>query len=151
MVPRPAALAAALMAMFFFMVHCTRQECSTDEGTARQIVNPNGDSELALLMRDLFDEGMAVKIAIAEGRHPDYRLDPADIFTAHATEPEKAASSEYQELGRAYLAAARALKEAAPEERKAYFQGVVHSCMACHEQLCPGPTRKIRRLYYDDL
>lgn len=148
MLPRNARLILSVPALALLLATCGE---ATPDPAKTTVFNPNGDSELALLMRDLFDEGMAAKAAIAEGRQPVFRLDPQDIFTAHATEPAKAASPEYQALGKAYLAAARALETAEPGERKAYYQGVVHSCMACHEQLCPGPTRKIRRMYFEEL
>lgn len=144
-------LRVALFFLFVFtLATCGRQE-EPAETTKSKIVNPNGDSELALLMRDMFDEGMLMKSAIEAGRHPEFRYDPNAIFTAHATEPEKAASEAYQSLGKAYIAAAKALEACEPGERKAFYQGMVHTCMACHEELCPGPTRKIRRMYFEEL
>jgi len=141
------------IALFFLsaliLATCGQQETPADAKS--KIYNPNGDSELALLMRDMFDEGMLMKTAIEEGRQPEFRYDPAAIFTAHATEPAKAASEAYQSMGKAYLAAAKALQQCEPGERKAFYQGMVHTCMACHEELCPGPTRKIRRMYFEEL
>lgn len=117
---------------------------------ASKVINPNGDSELALLMRQMFDDGMAMKEAIESGEEPKFSYDPQAIFTAQATEPEKAASQDYHAFGQAYLASVQAFQSASPEERKAFYTGMVQSCMACHEQLCPGPTRKIQRMYFDE-
>jgi hypothetical protein len=125
------------------------QDAGSEQGASR-IINPNGDSELALLMRRMFDDGMAMKAAIETGREPEFGYDPQAIFTAHATEPEKAASQEYHDFGQAYLASVKAFQSASPEERKAFYTGMVQSCMACHEQLCPGPTRKIKRMYFEE-
>lgn len=134
-----------------FLLSCQEREMKETADRKSKIINPNGDSELALLMRDMFDEGMLMKTAIMQGKSPRFSFAPEAIFTAHATEPEKVAGEPYQSLGRAYIAAAKALESAAPDERKTFFQGMVHTCMACHEQVCPGPTRRIKRLYYDDL
>ena len=41
--------------------------CGQDESGKNKIVNPNGDSELALLMRDMFDDGMVYKAEMLEG------------------------------------------------------------------------------------
>lgn len=144
-----AILVGVLFAGGIWLVACNTEATEQAAPSTKKIFNPNGDSELALLMRDMFDDCMAMKEAIYDGGAPSFSHDPQAIFTAHATEPEKAASPEYQALGKAYLAAARAYESAAPEERKAYFQGVIHTCMACHQELCPGPTRKIRRLYWE--
>jgi hypothetical protein len=144
-------IASALLAPILWLAACAGDPAANAEATKNKIFNPNGDSELALLMRDMFDDCMAMKEAIERDEAPTFSHDPQAIFTAHATEPDKAASPEYHALGKAYLAAARAYESAAPEERKAYFQGLVHTCMACHEQLCPGPTRKIKRLYWEGM
>ena len=140
-----------MLALGLFFTQCAEKECADGPALAKSVINPNGDSELALLMRSLFDESMVMRTAIEGGKAPVFSYDPAAILTAHATEPEKAASPEYKSLGAAYIAAAQALKEASPENRKAYFQGMVHSCVACHEQLCPGPTRKINRLFFEEI
>ena len=136
---------------WIFLINCRESGSAQKEASSTEIYNPNGDSELALLMREMFDKGMVMKTAIQEEEMVPFGFDPHAIFTAHATEPDKAASEEYRALGLAYIAAAKAMEEAAPEDRKTYFQGMVHACMACHEQLCPGPTRKIQRMFYDDL
>lgn len=130
---------------------CTQKDKAECAAPVKSVVNPNGDSELALLMRSLFDESMIMRQEIEAGKAITFTSDPEDILTAHATEPAKAASPEYKAMGQAYIAAVRALQSAAPEERKPYFQGMVHSCVACHEQLCPGPTRKINRLFFEEI
>ena len=125
-------------------------ETPAPEQQAEKVINPNGDSELALLMRQMFDDGMAMKAAIESGTEPVFNHEPQAIFTAQATEPEKAASKAYHDFGQAYLASVKAFQSATPEERKAFYTGMVQSCMACHEQLCPGPTRKIKRMYFEE-
>lgn len=133
------------------LAHCSEPGKDAAEGKgASRIVNPNGDSELALLMRKMYDDGMAMKAAIESGKEPVFDHEPKAIFTAQATEPEKAASQAYHDFGQAYLASVKAFQSATPAERKAFYTGMVQSCMACHEQLCPGPTRKIKHMYFED-
>ena len=59
------------------------------------MVNPNGDSELAILMRDMYDEGMLVKQSIIDGENPELKLNYDHIHTATPTEEGKNQSTEY--------------------------------------------------------
>ena len=112
----------------------------------QQPINPNGDSELALLMRAMFDEAETIKTQIAEGKPVSLNLDYQDILTAEATEPEKAGSDEYHAFAKGYLQTIQSLRNASNEEREAHFNAMVGNCMACHQALCPGPVVKIKKL-----
>lgn len=136
--------------MSVFFLTCRESSEPQISDSRSKVFNPNGDSELALLMRDMFDDLMRIKSDAAVGKHSEVRFDPAAIFTAHATEPAKAASETYRQLGQAYLIAQRAFENAESTEKKAHFTGLVQSCVTCHQQLCPGPIRKIDRLFYKD-
>ena len=108
-------------------------------------LNPNGDSELALLMRAMFDEGMTMKSAIAEGKHPKVKIDFEDILTADATEPEKAASDVYKAYAQSYISIMEGFKDknSNPEE---LYEAMVSNCESCHKALCPGPLVRIKKL-----
>jgi len=73
---------------------CTEKnkEQTTSENKIQQSVNPNGDSELAILMREMFDEAESIKQQIANGRPVKLNIDHEKMLTAHATEPEKTTS-----------------------------------------------------------
>ncbi len=114
---------------------------------AKKPLNPNGDSELALLMREMFDNGMEIKKRIAQGEKLTLSFDPNHIFTAQATEPDKAASEAYRNFGESYIAAVEAYKNAEPENVSEAYEIMVNTCMNCHRSLCPGPTVRIAKLY----
>ena len=136
-----------LLGLTLFLA-CAEEACTTDASPTRSaVVNPNGDSELALLMRAMYDDAMVMKEQIAVGKRPLSTLDPEEIFTAEATEPEKAASEAYRSFGEAYLQAAEALADAPPGDYHTFYTGMVQTCMDCHQELCPGPTRKIVHLF----
>lgn len=128
---------------------CTQPDNEKTSKKTSTIVNPNGDSELALFMRYMYDDCMRVKTAITEGDTESLAFDPEKMFTAHATEPEKAASETYQQMGKAYMAAHQAFENAKRNDKKAMFTGLVNNCIACHQQLCPGPVRKIKNLHFE--
>lgn len=112
----------------------------------KRSLNPNGDSELALLMRSMFEEAEQIKEQVKKGEKPQIKLDHGKILTAHATEPEKAASKEFKDFAKMYLANLEQLKKAKPENVEMVYQSLVQSCMSCHQQLCPGPVVRIKKL-----
>ena len=109
-------------------------------------LNPNGDSELAILMREMFEEGERIKEEIAEGKKPTINVDYEAVLTAQATEPEKAASDTYHAFAVSYIETMKALKKASAEEAGKLYVSMVNTCMDCHTELCPGPKRRIRKL-----
>ena len=46
-------------------------------------LNPNGDSELALLMRAMHEEGMVTKQQLLKGEQPQLKVDYHKLFTAN--------------------------------------------------------------------
>jgi hypothetical protein len=110
-------------------------------------LNPNGDSELAILMREMYEEGERIKKEIEEGKKPTIKVDYRKMLTAEATEPEKAASDTYHAFTQAYFGIMESLEEATAEEAPKIFIKMVDNCMECHQQLCPGPRMRIKKLY----
>ena len=137
-----------LVVLFFpvFLLRCGPEECAQrPEGN---FVNPNGSSELALLMKKMWEENMQVKKdLVAKKSRSDVKLQYADIHTAEATEPEKAASDIYQSMAAAYLKSVENFEEARFITGHEAFNGMVDNCMNCHQQLCPGPMVRIKKLY----
>lgn len=107
---------------------------------------PNQDSELTLLMRQMYDHYAAIGDSIGM---PDYQGKVrafSEVHTAKSTEPTKATSPLYQAMATTYLAAVHDLNQAATA-RDSSYNIVVDQCMNCHRQLCPGPMVKIEKLY----
>ena len=136
-----------------FIVFTLALSCSNSEDVSESsqipvkwYPNPNGDSELALLMRDMFEEALYVKQQVELGKPANIKLDHEKILTAHATEPEKAASAEYKAFAGVYLQTIKALKKANAEDLPDMYENLVASCTTCHQALCPGPMAKIEKL-----
>lgn len=108
--------------------------------------NPNGDSELALLMRDMYDDGQRMKVAIQNGESFEAQVDFEAILTAAATEPKKAASAEYHAFAQSYIQTMKAMQNLEPAKAVKLYDTMVASCMTCHQALCPGPTARIKKL-----
>lgn len=139
-------LAISTVIILTLILSCSNVEQSSDYLPPIQ-PNPNGDSELALLMRDMFDDGMRMKQLIKAGKTPEVIENFEKIHSAQATEPEKAASKEFKLFANAYLNSLENLKSASPDGIKDLYNGVVESCMSCHRAMCPGPVVRIKKLY----
>ncbi|MCF8238045.1 MAG: cytochrome c [Saprospiraceae bacterium] len=139
-----------VFSLLAFGTSCSQREESCAAPAKKKIYNPNGDSELALLMRDMFDEGMRVKEEVAVGKRPMPKWDADAIFTAHATQPDKVATPEFKAYAQAFLEAAKAMEDASPEAYRQSYQGMVKTCVACHQEVCPGPIVKINKMLLDE-
>jgi cytochrome c556 len=141
-------VATCLLLLFSLGVSCSEgsKECSNPDDQVQKPLNPNGDSELALLMRAMFDEAQRIKQQIANNEPVTLTLDHEKILTAHATEPAKAASEEYKAFAAAYLQNIKTLETANADQVAAVYDGLVANCMTCHKALCPGPMVRIKKL-----
>lgn len=137
-----------LLLVFVLGIACSEEqaEAPPTKPGVQQVINPNGDSELALLMRAMYDEARRIKKQVANGEPITITLDHEAILTAHATEPDKAASETFKTFASTYLQSIEALQIAPPERRVDIYDQMVSSCMGCHQMLCPGPMARIRHL-----
>ncbi len=132
--------------VLFYLLSCAPVEQKNTPEKKQPPLNPNGDSELALLMRAMADEAFDMKEHIKNGTTPEFGLEYHKILTADATEPEKAASPEYKAFAQTYLQVMEAYQKANPEKQKELYSSMVDACMTCHKALCPGPTMRIKKL-----
>lgn len=139
-----------LISLVVYGLSCTTEASAQEENEmekASLTVNPNGDSELALLMRAMYDDAAQMKAAIERGEQPKPAIDHTRMLTAGATEPEKAASDTYRNWAQAYLQTVQALQNGDRELAPQLFDNLVGNCMGCHSDLCPGPRMRIQHLY----
>jgi hypothetical protein len=98
--------------------------------------NPNGDSELAVLMRRFVDDLRDVRTKL-EAKEPLAPLYPTHrkMRCAWPTKPEER-DQNYDNRAVGYLAAVRAFDR---EPGKATFNAIIDGCVHCHAQSCGGP------------
>lgn len=108
-------------------------------------LNPNGDSELALLMRSMFADGLRIKAQVEQGETPTGLADFSTIHTAMATD-SMVRAAEFTAFADAYLASIKQL-EAADSNAVFRFNRMVDQCMNCHTANCPGAKKRIEKLY----
>jgi len=139
---------ATLMILFVMVFSCSQVD-NRVPGAILAPINPNGDSELALLMRAMFTDGINMKEQVKEGKVPESVLEYEKIHTAAATEPEKAASAEYKAYSDQFLSIVKKLKTSDEDQVEHFYTQLVHSCMGCHQAMCPGPMVRIKKMYLD--
>lgn len=111
-----------------------------------QSLNPNGDSELALLMRELATFTDSVKQDLLNNREP--RPQPANlptILTAKKTD-ENIDRSIFDPFARSYIASVGYFYTTKPEERTGNYNAMVNACIGCHQNFCGGPIKRIQKL-----
>lgn len=111
--------------------------------------NPNGASELAQLMRTMETQTEAWEKEILDNKE---ELSPMpDVYnnlkTAIPTEIEMK-NENYNAFADDFVNYSKALMKAPKAERKTAFNAMVGGCMACHQQMCPGPVKRINKFYF---
>jgi len=119
---------------------------SSSEQNSVTPLNPNGDSELALLMRSMYDDGMEMKSAIKNGEAPKSHIDISQLYTSEPSVRGKVDSPEYQAFALAYEAAFVGLGKAQVDKKEHAYKALVNSCIACHKSVCPGPIVRIEKM-----
>jgi len=142
------------MASFFFSCSESKQEdkktdlthISSDDVEVSEI-NPNGDSELALLMRDMYDKAELIKQDIISGEGTITKEYIDELARMHTAEPtdEGVQDAEFIAFGNLLISQANALYESKEHQADA-FNSLVDRCVDCHHSFCPGPIKKINKL-----
>jgi hypothetical protein len=98
--------------------------------------NPNGDSELAVLMRQFVDDLRDAR-TLAEAGQPVKKLYPTHrkMRCAWPTKPDER-NTNYDLRAQSYLAAVRAFDQ---KPGKTTYNEIVNGCIHCHSQSCGGP------------
>ncbi|MEP6792904.1 MAG: hypothetical protein ABJB16_01150 [Saprospiraceae bacterium] len=125
-----------------FFVSCSNRKVKS--------LNPNGDSELALLMRAMYDDGMLTKQALLDGKPPMVNVKYHQLHTAKATEPQKVATPNYDAFANAYESSVESFLESDTVSRVEAYHSMVNACMNCHQTICPGPTVRIKHLFLNE-
>jgi hypothetical protein len=133
-----------LMMLMACSLTITFSSCSRSEAKP---LNPNGDSELALVMRSMHENGMEVKQQLLRGEKPELNYDCPKLYTAKATQPEKVATPLYEGYANAFESSVKAFEQEFNADRVGTYHSMIDACMNCHQEICPGPMVKIKKMY----
>lgn len=112
-------------------------------------INPNGASELAKLMRTMESQTETWKKEIEEDKAQLSSMPFVynTLKTAQATNDEMK-NENFDAFADDFVSYSNALVKAPLAERKQAFNTMVGGCMACHDQMCPGPIKRIQKFYF---
>jgi len=120
----------------------------TDSANCVKPVNPNGESELALLMRRMRDHAEELKKVVEGGGKPG--IFPEEFKKIHTATPTDAETKQasFDRFADHYLSTLQSLYDPStqPKEMTGKFNALVNSCIGCHSEHCPGPLKAINKL-----
>jgi hypothetical protein len=141
-----------LSAITFMAVSCDRTKKTTGDPSSAETekktpLNPNGDSELAVVMRTMMESGKTMKAEI-EANKPiaKYPEEIKSITTAKETDGMIDDRNVFNGLANYYLATLDSVYLPAADTKK-QFNHMVKTCVDCHENYCHGPIPAIKKLY----
>lgn len=122
----------------------TAKTNSTTSSKTSTIDDPNQPSELAALMREMFTDTEAMKAAIQSGKMPtDVREKFGKIYAAKPTDAEMKEGA-YPAMAKIFLASMDNLYD--DKEQIKDYNLMIGACLACHQNQCPGPMVRIKKL-----
>ncbi len=133
------------MKLFALLLPCIIFFACANEPKKVEPINPNGDSELALLMREMESHWKTAKKALEDGKTvvaPDF----SSLLHAEPTD-ESMKMPSFEGFAQAYLAQIKALNETATkDQRNSAYNNIINACIVCHENSCSGPIPRIQKL-----
>lgn len=140
---RTLSIATLLVSMLFLISSCD------DQPAPAPTFNPgtNNSSELAVFMRQMYDDAADMKTQIQQGDIPETALDYDQLTESEGTEPDKVNSAAYELFSESFLLSLEQLENCEPHAADSVYTVMVQSCEACHRSMCPGPLKRIRKLH----
>ena len=109
-------------------------------------LNPNGDSELAILMREMAEWTDSCKAALLSGRTvPEKPASLSALHTAKRTD-ETIDAGLFNTMATAYEGQVLSFEQAAAGDKIRMYNGMVSACAGCHQNFCQGPLVRINKM-----
>jgi len=106
--------------------------------------NPNGSSELAVLMRRMLTELRQAKTSFSQNTTPTFAGSYEKIRCTWPT-TEGTRTPWYDKMAKHFLRSYDALRSAKSNHAQ-YFNATINNCIACHQNTCLGPIPAIESL-----
>lgn len=140
-----------------FFVACQQQgeesspeaETTSAESAAEKELDMYEASELASLMRRMYEDNLKLKKQIEEGNIPQsFPEEFKKIHTAEATNPDEL-NETYDALAQQYIKNMEAIAAADDAaSAKIAYNNMVGTCASCHQIYCTGPLAKIKKMRF---
>lgn len=137
--------AASSLLWIVFATVIVLNACQQSGNSDSRPINPNGDSELALLMREMTESTKLIREAVITGNALPPLPDFSAIHTATPTD-STVSSPAFTAFATAYLESVQEL-QSSDSTAVFRFNHMIKQCMNCHTEFCPGPRKRIRKLF----
>lgn len=141
-------LLVSVVSIVLILTQCSQSSSKKEESEncTKKSVNPNGDSELALLMRNMRTSTQSLKEIIKQGKLPEKF--PEEFLKLHTAIPTDSTvkGPVFDALAQSYLNGLQQLYKSPSAELASNYNAVVDRCVDCHRQFCPGPIKAIKTL-----
>ncbi len=129
---------------------CSKEKVEQEVGEARQNssqLNPNGDSELALLMRSMTTYMEVIKDSLQkEAPIPECPTEFEALMVAKETEGMIKDRNHFNAYADQWLSDLNQVCTSSGSNRVKAYERLRSSCLNCHQSYCQGPIPKIQRL-----
>jgi len=146
-----------MFAIILLLANCSNNEpkqesTKTDSSNCAKPkpLNPNGDSELALLMRKMMHTSESLKEMVKQGNLP--KEFPEEFLTIHTAKPtdSETKKASFDGFASSYVSNMKTLYASPKDELTKNYNAVVTACVNCHSEHCPGPLKAINKLKIAD-
>ena len=150
-------IGGCLFSASFFVACQTSTETETQAETPapaeaeapKKELDINEPSELALLMRDMYDRNLALKNQIKNGEIPESF--PEDWLNIHTATSDETLNETFEALAEQYLNNMEAITKAETKEAGiTAYNNMISTCASCHTIYCQGPLAKIKKMKIKD-
>lgn len=109
-------------------------------------LNPNGSSELSLLMRQMHKHALKAREDVLNNKvSGGYLVEFEKIYTAKPT-TATTKNQYYNSYADLYMAALKNFSKSNRKNLKENYNNLVSGCVVCHTTHCPGPMVLIEKL-----
>ncbi len=143
-----------LLFFVFFLEQCSNK---SEQQSAEKIVgdsasctkkpvNPNGDSELSVLMRTMLHSSESMKELIKKGDLP--KEFPEAFLKIHSAKPtdSETKKASFDGFANNYIDNLHALYNSPKADLTKHYNALITACANCHTDHCPGPLKAINKL-----
>ncbi|MGL5890880.1 MAG: hypothetical protein ACRC3B_13390, partial [Bacteroidia bacterium] len=110
-------------------------------------LNPNGDSELALLMREMTKNTEAMSAALKKNTDFPEKPEGVEKIINAVRADSTIKQAPYEIYAKAWLDALDRLYAAPENRRTEMFNALVSNCESCHNAYCHGPLERIAKMH----
>jgi len=138
-----------LLIMVSTMVSCKNKEADKSAAECKidsEDLNPNGDSELAILMRAMTVATEKNTALLREKKETENYSDTLSTILIAKPSDLGLDKDIFDGFAKTYLAAITDFNNADLENKIKAHNVIVQNCKSCHEQYCRGPLKRIAKL-----